>query len=104
MKISFTPVRRDDLLSLIVDGDTLTINDEAFDFTPLSEGQTLPRADVPCDWLTSDVERINGEIHLTLILPHGAKAPQETRFPQPITANDGPVSVPPHSLSEETTT
>jgi hypothetical protein len=74
MQITHTPQRRDDACDVQVAGDVLTINGEAFDFSPLPEGATLPRAAVACDWLASDVERIDGEIHLTLIDPQG---PQE---------------------------
>lgn len=94
MKISFSPMRRDSGLSLSVAGDVLTINGEAFDFTAVPDGATLPRAAVTGDWLASDVERVGGEIRLTLILPHGANAPQDTLFPQPVTVTDGPVPVP----------
>jgi len=98
MKISFSPVRRDDALTLSKSGDVLTINGEAFDFADVPDGATLPREAVTCDWLASDVRRIGGQIQLTLILPHGSDAPPETKFPQPIiVGDDGPVSIPMHS-------
>ncbi|WP_323781920.1 hypothetical protein [Leisingera sp.] len=101
MQINWTPVRRDEALTVTKAGDALTINAEVFDFSPLPEGATLPRAAVACEWLASDVERSGGEISLTLLLPHGADAPEETRFPElVIMAGDGPVPVPPHSNSE----
>lgn len=95
MKIQFSPMRRDDRLELHRSGDVLTINGEAFDFGPLADGATLPRAAVTCDWLVSDVERIDGDIHLTLILPHGSCAPDQTLFPHmQVIAGDGPVALP----------
>lgn len=94
MQISFSPMRRDDRLSLSVAGDILTINGEAFDFSALPEGATLPRGAVSSDWLASDIDRVNGELHLTVIAPHGANAPQSTLFPQPVTALEGAVPVP----------
>lgn len=100
MKISFTPMRRDDRLELIKQGEVLTINGEAFDFSEVPEGATLPRAAVVCDWLISDVERIGGQITLTLILPHGARAPAETLFPDPVTVTDGPVALPPYETTQ----
>jgi hypothetical protein len=93
-------MRRDDRLALTKSGDVLTINGEAFDFTDLPDGATLPQSAVACDWLASDVERIGGAIHLFLILPHGANAPAETLFPTPIMAGDGPVTLPPYSENE----
>lgn len=102
MQINWSPVRRDEALTVTKQGDALTTNGEVFDFTTLLNGETLPRDAIVCDWLASDVERVDGEIILTLILPHGANAPEETRFPQPVVmAGDGPVPVPPHSIVKE---
>ena len=95
MKLNFTPMRRDEALTLSRSGDVLTINGEAFDFTGVPEGATLPQSAVACDWLASDVERVSGQICLTLILPHGANAPAETLFPQPVEITaDGPIALP----------
>lgn len=101
MHISFSPMRRDDRLELVRQGDVLIVNGEAFDFTSLAEGDSLPRAALACDWLASDVTRAGGAIHLTLILPHGAGAGQETLFPAPrLVTSDGPVDLPPHDAAE----
>ena len=94
MQILFSPMRRDDRLDLSLAGDVLTINGEAFDFSALPDGATLPREAVTSDWLASDVERIGVVIHLTLILPHGADAPPETLFPAPVSATNGPITRP----------
>ncbi|AHD00474.1 hypothetical protein [Leisingera methylohalidivorans] len=104
MQINWNPVRRDEALTVTKQGDALTINGEVFDFTPLPDGATLPRDAVDCDWLASGVERVGGEITLILLLPHGARAPEETRFPQPVAVTeDGPVPVPPYSIPEPQT-
>jgi hypothetical protein len=51
-------------------------------------------------WITGDVSRVSGEICLSLLLPHGANAPEETRFPAaysiPLIIADGPVPLPPY--------
>ena len=95
MKISFTPQLRADALLLSLDGDVLTVDGIAYDFGPLPEGGTLPRAAVGCPLLASDVTREGGHITLTLILPHGSDAPEAARFPQPITVTqNGPVPLP----------
>ena len=82
-------------------GDVLTIGGVEYDFGPLAEGDILPRSAVDCHWLASDVTRENGRIALTLALPHGATAPEAARFPQPILAEDGPLSLPPYDEVSE---
>jgi len=95
MHITLTPMRHNTPLMLERAGDTLTFNGEEFDFAPIPEGATLPRDAVECEWLASDITRISGVLHLTLILPHGSNAPYETRFPAPMTlTTDGPVELP----------
>jgi hypothetical protein len=84
MKINLSPQRRDDTLTVTKQGDTLTINGTAYDFSVIPDGATLPKDATDCKWLASDVERIDGVLHLTLLLPHGANASQAARFPQPI--------------------
>ena len=88
MKILLSPQRRDDTLTLSKSGDALTVNGVTYDFTPLPDGATLPREAIDCEWIVSDVNRINGEIELTILLPHGANASHEARFPEPIIKND----------------
>lgn len=84
MKINLSPQRRDDTLSIKKRGDTLIINGTAYDFSVVPDGATLPKDATDCEWLASDVERIDGVLHLTLLLPHGASASEAARFPQPI--------------------
>ncbi len=102
MQITLSPQRRDTAMTLSRTGDTLTINGAVYDFSAVREGETLPQAAAACDWLASDVARIDGVLHLTLILPHGAHAPQETLFPAPLTlTSDGPVTLPAFDLPPE---
>lgn len=97
MKISFTPMRRDPGMALSCDGDRLTVNGETFDFSSLAEGATLSRDALEPDWLASDVRRRDGVVELTVILPHGPTAPEETLFPAPVVVETGPVPLPPYS-------
>ncbi|MDR5651796.1 hypothetical protein [Ruixingdingia sedimenti] len=102
MRITLAPQRSDDRLDLHRAGDVLTINGTAHDFGALAEGAVLPRAAVGCDSLVSDVTRQGGVICLTLILPHGAVAPEATLFPAPLEiAADGPVALPPYEAAPE---
>lgn len=95
MRISFSPQLRDDTLTVIKAGDVLTINGEGFDFSGLLDGATIPTGEVPCDWIAGPVERIGGDLHLTLILPHGADPSAAVAFPAPlINPPDGPLTIP----------
>lgn len=95
MKINLSPMRRDDSLVAEKLGDRLTINGDAFDFSSLPEGATIPDGVVPCEWIVGPVHRIDGALELTLILPHGANPPQKVAFPAPIAdPPDGEIALP----------
>jgi len=75
------------------------VNGEEFDFSPLLEGATLPQDAILSDWFPGPVDRIDGELHLTIRLPCGPNAPETTRFPEPITVTeDGTIDVPAYDL------
>lgn len=96
MRISFSPQRRDDSLSLErTSPDRLRINGDLFNFNPLNDGDLISEGVVPCEWIIGPIERVDGEIHLTLILPHGPNPSQSVAFPEPITVTeDGPIEIP----------
>ena len=95
MKINLSPQRRDDTLSVTKQGDTLTINGTEYDFANLPDGGTLPADAVDCEFVIGSVDRVDGEIELTLLLPHGPNASEAARFPQPIIdPADGEVELP----------
>ena len=96
MRINFSPSRKDVRLTLYVEGDTVKVNGELFDFSPLPEGSTLPCTAIDSNWFVGDVYRKDGDIHISVILPHGIDAPYETRFPQPVTCERGEVPLPPY--------
>ena len=102
MKIILSPMRRDERLTLSKAGDALTLNDEVFDFIDLPNGATIPRSAISSDWFAGDVTRDEtGELTVPLILPHGANAPEETRFPSPLeNVADGPVVLPIYETPE----
>lgn len=102
MKIRLSPQRCDAQLHLAQEGDTLFINEEPFDFSQIPEGATLPCHAIQSEWIVSDVLRKNGELCLTLLLPHGASAPDETLSPATIITQDGEVPLPPFDAIEET--
>jgi hypothetical protein len=95
VQINLSPVRSNATLLVSKLGDILAINGEAFDFSQLPEGATLPAEAIGSDHFAGPVERTNGELHLTLRLPHGPNPSQAVAFPQPITVTqDGPVELP----------
>lgn len=108
----------DALQSVSVSGDSIIINGETFDFSPLQEGDRLINSDVyryyvdeygveqaeliepkavASDFIVNDVVRSNGYICLELKFPAPWNAPYSTRFPNPrilTIATDGPVPIP----------
>jgi len=95
MHIKLSPVRLDETLEVLKEGDVLTVNGIPFDFSLLPEGATLPAEAIESEHLVGPVERINGELHLTLRLPHGANPSKAVAFPEPIyVTEDGPIPLP----------
>ncbi len=95
MKIKFSPQRRDDTLTVVRSGDVLIVNGEAFDFSQVGEGDTLPRPAINSQWFSSDVERIGGELTLTLLLPNPRNYSPAQAFPVDlINVPNGPVALP----------
>lgn len=98
MKIKLSPVRMDKLLVASVDGDKITLNGELFDFGPLGEGESLPAGATDSPWIAGEVHRIDGEIHITLVLPHSVDANESVRFPwcysEPQAVESGEVPMP----------
>lgn len=62
------------------------------------DDRIIPRGAVKCDLLVSDVKRIDGTIHLALILPIGPHASELARFLAPIIdPPDGLIKLPPYN-------
>nr|WP_315403082.1 tail fiber assembly protein [uncultured Pseudomonas sp.] len=95
MKIKLSPVRSDDHLHAEVYADMLRLNGVSLDLAALANGATLPADAVACAYINHPVERIDGELVVTITMPHGAQAGEQSRFPVDI-ANppDGRVSLP----------
>lgn len=99
MHITLIPQRRATPLTVTRNGDILTLNGETFDFSPLPDGATLPREAIASNWFAGPVERIEGVLHLSLIVPFGPSAPPQTINPAPLTlTGNGPVTLPPYDL------
>ena len=95
MKINLSPQLRNDKLAVVKTGDKLTLNGVDFDFSQLTNGATLPASAIDSEWLVGSVSRVNGELELALILPHGPNPSQSVAYPEPIIAiEDGEVPLP----------
>lgn len=95
MIIKLSPVRSDDILNVEVSGDTLRLNGAAFDFSALPDGATLPAEAIGSLRVGGPVERIDGHLVVTLLMPHGAEAGEQSRFPVDIVSPaDGRVPLP----------
>lgn len=95
MIINLMPEYYADTLEVSKSGDCLTINDIEYDFAPLEDGATLPASAIDCPHIIGDVERIGGEIVLTLILPNTSTSSESALFPEPLhIAYNGPVELP----------
>jgi hypothetical protein len=94
MIIKLSPVRLDATLKVSIVGDVITLNGQDFDFTQLPEGATLPAEATNSEHFVGPIERISGELYLTLRLPHGANPSQAVAFPEPITTADGLIALP----------
>lgn len=95
MIIKLFPQRRGDALTVSKSGDALTINGDVFDFSSLPDGATLPRDAISCPFIAGDVERTDGELVVSLILPHGRAPSPAVAFPSDLVGvADGPVELP----------
>lgn len=95
MKIKLSPVRADAFLAVGKLGDIVTLNGMSLDFTRLEDGATLPAEAISCPWISRAVERVNSDLVLTITMPHGADASEQSRFPADIiNPSDGRVPLP----------
>lgn len=96
MIIKLSPLRTDEALEVVKSGDTLRVNGEYFDFSQIGEGDTLPANAISSEWFARGaVDRINGELVLTLTLPNPWNYSPEQAFPVPLVdVPDGPVVFP----------
>lgn len=94
-KITLSPQRRDDTLEVSVDGERLIINGQIFDFATLPDGVTVPAAEISHPFIIGDVNKVDGAIEITLILPLGIRASESQKFPEVIeVSTSGPVALP----------
>jgi len=87
--------------SISVNGDVLTMNGEAFDFSSMGDGDLLPASAVQSSYFDplSVVEKGPSGIELTLLLPmmHGEES-ESVLYPRPVTVDEGVVDLPVSSI------
>lgn len=101
MLIKFSPQRSDLELVVTKTGDTLVINGQVYDFSPLPDGSVLPVEAIVGDFFCDAVKRINGKLQVTLRLPHKENPDENVRFPKSL--NDPPDGIVNLPKSLETT-
>lgn len=90
MHITLSPQFRTAPLILNRAGSVLT-----FDGLPTDLASYALDEMAPHDWIVGQPALVEGVWHVEIILPHGADAPEETRFPAPLHLTaDGPVTLP----------
>ena len=99
MRIQLSPIRSDDHLSVIKNGDALTINGVLHDFSSILDGEGMSAEEVNCAWITEPVRRVSGELLIALLLPHGADPEPWQAFPAPLeNVPDGPLDLPVNTI------
>ncbi|WP_085653327.1 hypothetical protein [Pseudomonas sp. R26(2017)] len=98
--IKFSPVCTDmfpRLESVSIEGYAITINGEAFDFSPLERGYELELEAIDSPLFADKaVMSTDGLLSITLLMPYDeATATNAIRFPEPVTVTAaGPVDIP----------
>lgn len=91
LTIIFAPVRRDGGLVLERQGNVLIANDTRYDLAALASEES----DAPGEGLVQAVRLTEDGLEATVLLPHGANAPEAVRFPEPMVVEvDGAITVP----------
>lgn len=99
--ITLSPQCRDRRAPVVTRGDTLIIDNIEYDFSPLPEGAVLPASATGCDLLVGEITRIDGTIHVHMLLAHNSNAPRETCWPEPVLVeDDGEVPLPPFGSAD----
>lgn len=96
IKIVFSPQRSDTRLNIYKNGDVLTLNGDALDFSDLPDGGEYPPEAIDNPFVIGGVSRMNGIIRLTIILPYSNPTPPEyVSFPEAVVLDyDGEIHLP----------
>jgi hypothetical protein len=79
LTINLSPVRSDELQpEVFYVAPVLTVDNVDYDLSELPNGATAQHH------VLGTVERSGNDYELTLVITHGSKAPEATRFPEPL--------------------
>lgn len=81
--LKFSPVRSDVKTEASLSGTTLTVNGQPFNLSEIPAGASGTHETLVA------FSRDGNSYEITINLTHGAAAPHETRFPEPVTISDG---------------
>jgi hypothetical protein len=85
-----TPMRHSGPLTAERNDDTLILNGEVVNLATCGP-DTSP-------WIVDTPQKIEGEWHVLLVVPHAADAPEETLYPEPFrVSGNGALPLPPYS-------
>lgn len=102
MIITLSPQRSDAAMRISLSGEIVTINSDVFDLTTIPDGASIPHGEIPCDWIIGDVQRVDGQLQITIRLPHGPNPPPSVAFPADIIdPPDGLIALPTDGLLTE---
>lgn len=93
MVVYLSAVFSDASVAVIRQGEALTINGHPFDFSQLPDGATLPLEAIDSPHFCGPVERIDGKLHIRLILPI-QRAVFHEPIPPIIDPPDGQIDLP----------
>lgn len=102
MRLILSPVRMDARLVAELRGGDLVLNGVSLGLSGLAEGEVLSREEAASPWICGDIRWEGGELHVPLILPHGALAPDETLYPEEMVVGEGAIVLPAFEADIET--
>ena len=98
LTLNLSPVRTDRKpLAANYAAPILTLDCIDYDLSEIPDGASIRHP------ILMDGSRDGEDYELTIRFPHGANAPEEARFPDPVVVSvDGPIDLPAYDLNPET--
>ena len=82
-------------LAVWKNGEQLNINGLTIDLANLADNASLPASAINSPWLAAPIQRVSGQLVLTLFLPNSPESTESERFPQDLgDVPDGRVALP----------